>query len=102
MEYSCEELKDIKAALDESVILAVTDSVGNITAVNERFCEISKYARDELIGQNHRILNSGFHPKNFLKKCGEQLAVERHGTVKFAIVQKTVHFIGFKQRLFLF
>lgn len=68
LEYSCEELKDIKAALDESVILAVTDSVGNITAVNERFCEISKYARDELIGQNHRILNSGFHPKNFFKE----------------------------------
>ncbi|MFC7687125.1 EAL domain-containing protein [Ureibacillus sp. GCM10028918] len=67
MEHTYEELRNMKAAIDEAVILAVTDSKGTITAVNERFCEISKYSRAELIGQNHRILNSKFHSNDFFK-----------------------------------
>lgn len=68
MELSVEELQNIKIALDESSILGVTDSTGKITMVNDRFCEISKYERKELIGQDHRILNSGYHPKSFFKE----------------------------------
>ena len=65
---SDKKLTDINHALNESSIVAITDRRGRITFVNEKFIEISKYTKEELLGQDHHILNSGFHPKAFFKE----------------------------------
>ncbi|WP_102348476.1 sensor domain-containing protein [Bacillus sp. Marseille-P3661] len=62
------DLADIKLALDASTIVAITDAAGMITLANQKFCELSKYKEEELIGQNHKILNSGYHTQEFFRE----------------------------------
>jgi PAS domain S-box-containing protein len=83
-----EDLNKIyKIAFDEAAIVGITDARGKIIYANEMFCRISEYGEEELLGQDHRIINSGKMGKEFSKRCGKLSHPEKNGMEKFAIAR---------------
>jgi PAS domain S-box-containing protein len=74
LETSTRRLEEMRYALDQAAIVATTDQRGIITYANDKFCEISKYSRKELIGEDHRIINSGYHAKEFIRELWRTIA----------------------------
>lgn len=71
-------LEQLKYALDQHAIVSITDVHGRIISANDKFCNISQYSREELLGQDHRIFNSGYHTKEFFADMWTALS---HGQV---------------------
>lgn len=74
---SLKELSDLKFALDQAAIVAITDPNGVIQYANEKFCETSQYSQEELLGKTHRIVNSGFHPPSYFKELWQTISQGR-------------------------
>lgn len=78
------ELDDVKLALDHHSIVSIADVSGNFTYANDKFCEVSGYSIEELVGRNHRILNSGLHSRDFFIEMWHALSCGRvwHGQIR--------------------
>ena len=74
MAESLKGLDEIRYALDQAAIVATTDHRGIITYVNDKFCRNLEVSRDELVGRDHRIVNSGYHPKEFIRDLWRTIA----------------------------
>ena len=77
------DLENQKFALDQHAIVSITDTEGTIIYANDRFCQISGYARERLIGVNHNVVNSGAHSASFYRDLWTSIRAGRvwHGEI---------------------
>lgn len=82
-------------AINVNIISSITDTSGTILYGNAKFCEVSKYSLNELIGKNHRIINSGHHPKSFFKKMWQTIEKGKawHGEIKNKAKDGTLYWV---------
>jgi PAS domain S-box-containing protein len=74
---SLKQLEDLRYAVDQASLVAMTNRAGTIIEVNDKFCEVTGYSREELIGQNHRILKSGYHSESFYRELWRTISSGR-------------------------
>ena len=94
-----DEIKNLsfhQSALNEHAIVSLTDAKGNITYANDKFEQISQYSLEELIGQNHRILKSGFHSDTFFKDMWQSIANGKvwHGEIKNKAKDGSIYWVS--------
>ncbi|WP_305069152.1 PAS domain-containing sensor histidine kinase [Limnofasciculus baicalensis] len=96
LQNTIKELSDLKFALDESAIVAITDPDGIILYVNEKFYQISKYNREELIGKTHRTIKSGYHPPEFFQNFWATIKSGKvwHGEIKNRAKDGTYYWVS--------
>ncbi len=71
---SLNKFKDLQAALDQHALVSITDADGKITHANDKFCATAQFPLEQLIGQDHRIINSAHHPKEFMANLWQTIA----------------------------
>ncbi len=96
LDKSHKDLADYKYALDKTAIVSITDTHGKITFTNDKFSEIAKYSEEELLGQDHRIVNSGHHPRDYFIQLWKTIASGKvwHGEIKNKAKDGTYYWVN--------